>query len=463
MQTHTVHEGIFEPAQEKGYVHLPFTVPAGAVRLDITLSYGERISSDPLAGGGNTIDLGVFDERGIAFMDAGFRGWSGSERLAVFIAETDATPGYTPGPLLPGVWHVHLGLYKIAAHGCPYRVAVTVTSERGHRPPALPATITVRLPCSTPPARHAPWLCGELHCHSWHSDGECTPAEMVALARARGLDFLAITDHNNVTNQHDLAALADPGLILIPGFEVTSPKGHFNVWGISDWVDFRVTRAEQMAAALQRAKELGGVTSCNHPKPYGPPWEYDEVDGYDCLEVWNGAWVILNQHALDVWTRQLARGRRLPAVAGSDWHRLREVSAQIKRAPGAPVVWLHVPEPPSPAAILRALRRGHIALANDVDGPLLDLRAGDDEGPMGGDATPRPADGRLAVHVRVQRGAGGRLQLLDQSGVLFEQTMRGDDEHVAAHVAVAGSLFVRAELRGDDGAMLALSNPIYLE
>ncbi len=461
--TRTVHEGVFDQAQEKGYVHLPFTVPPGAMRLDVSLSYGERISSDPLASGGNTIDLGLFDERGIAFMDGGFRGWSGSERLAVFITENDATPGYTPGPLRPGQWHVHLGLYKVAPAGCPYRVVVDVTSTPGHPPTGALPTPLATLPASPPPARHAPWLCGELHCHSWHSDGECSPAEIVALARQRGLDFLAVTDHNNVANQRDLAALADPGLILLSGFEVTTPQGHFNVWGIGDWVDFRVTRSEHMAAALQRARELGGVTSCNHPKPYGPPWQYDEVDGYDCVEVWNGAWVIVNQTALDHWTRQLARGRRLPAVAGSDWHRLREVSAAIKRAPGAPCVWLHVPEPPSAPAILRALRRGHIALSNDVDGPLLDLRAGDGDTTMGGDALPRPAGGELAVHVRVLRGAGGCLQLLDQSGVLFEKTLPGNDEHIAARVPVSASLYVRAELRAADGAMMALSNPIYLD
>lgn len=462
MQTEIVHEGLLDQAQEKGYVHLPFTVPGGTVRLDITLRYGNQISADPLASGGNTLDLGLFDERGIAFMDAGFRGWSGSERLSVFVAETEATPGYVAGPLHAGLWHVFLGLYKIAAAGCPYRVAVTITSEPGHvAERALPSPLA-SLPCSAPPARLAPWLCGELHCHSWHSDGECSPAEIVALARQRGLDFLAITDHNNATSQRDLANAADPGLILIPGFEVTTFKGHFNVWGSGDWVDFRITHPDQMAAALQRARALGGVTSCNHPKPYGPPWDYDEVTGYDCVEVWNGAWPILNQMALDHWLRLLASGRRVPAVAGSDWHRLREVSAQVKRAPGAPATWVRVPGTPTAAGILRAIRQGRIALSHDVNGPLLDLRAGAGDLALGGDALPRPASGFLPVHVHVLHGNGGRLLLLDQTGVIFAQTLRSDDEHIVIDVAVSGSLYVRAELRAAAGDMLALSNPVYI-
>ena len=115
------HEGTLQPAQEKTYVHLPFEVPAGAIRIQVEYHYSRQIGSDPLLTGGNTIDLGIFDERGIDFSSAGFRGWSGSERSSFFITATDATPGYLAGPLTPGQWHVLLGLYKIAPEGCAYR------------------------------------------------------------------------------------------------------------------------------------------------------------------------------------------------------------------------------------------------------------------------------------------------------------------------------------------------------
>lgn len=62
-------------------------------------------------------------------MTPGFRGWTGSERLDFFITENEATPGYLPGPLLAGRWHLLLGLYKIGDRGCDCKATVRV--ERG--------------------------------------------------------------------------------------------------------------------------------------------------------------------------------------------------------------------------------------------------------------------------------------------------------------------------------------------
>jgi len=463
MKTQVIHEGTFRPTQEKTFIHLPFDVPPGATRLDVNYSYTNPIGSNPFLSGGNTIDLGVFDARGISFQRAGFRGWSGSERSSFYISETSASPGYLPGPLIPGRWYVHLGLYKVAPDGGSYRVEVTITSEAGHAAVGdLPSPV-VALPSSPPPARSAPWLCGELHCHTWHSDGDSSPADVVALARQRGLDFLAISDHNTIACHRELATLQDPGLILIPAVEVTTFHGHFNVWGIGDWVDFRVQTAQDMAAALHYAHERGAITSCSHPKPFGPPWDYAEVTDYDCVEVWNGPWFLINQIALDFWTRQIAAGRRIPAVAGSDWHRRSEMADDPPRAPGTPCVWVYVAEEASAQAILQAIRRGHVVMSDEPAGPLLDMRAGSAFSAMGGDTLPRPFDGRLPLRVHCRRGAGYRLQLLDQNGVLFEQVLHQPDEVVTAYLDVAASLFVRAELRAGDEAMKALTNPVYLD
>ena len=43
----------------------------------------------------------------------------------------------------------------------------------------------------------------DLHCHSTHSDGLLAPAAVVARAAARGVDVLALTDHD------DTAGLAE--------------------------------------------------------------------------------------------------------------------------------------------------------------------------------------------------------------------------------------------------------------
>lgn len=455
--------GAFQPEQEKGFVHLPFTVSDGAVRLDVKFEYNGRIGSDPLLTGGNTLDLGIFDARGIDFLNAGFRGWTGSERLEFFISETEATPGYLAGALEPGQWHLFVGLYKIAPTGCEYRAVITISVEPGHQPAVgLPTPVGEFAAMPVTP-RAGGWLRGELHCHTYHSDGDSSPQALVQLARERGLDFLAITDHNSISCQRELHTLRDPGILLLRGVEVTTFKGHWNVWGVGDWVDFRVQKPEDMAAAIRFAVGRGALTSCNHPKPYGPDWEYPEVEGYHCVEVWNGPWIVMNQLSLDFWTTRLAQGKRLVAIGGSDYHRRSQMLEDSPRAPGIPTVWVHVSDAPDQSAILNAIRRGHVSLSDEPNGPFLDLRAGTDGATMGGDAMRVTPGARLNVQIDCQRGTGLLLQLLDQRAMLFQQRITGSAETVTVALAVDSSMFVRAELRDDAGNVRALTNPIFLD
>lgn len=458
-----VLEGVLQPDQEKTYVHLPFEVPARAERMDVALRYDARIGSNPLLKGGNTIDLGIFDSGGIDFLSAGFRGWSGSERDAFMITPDEATPGYLAGLLPAGRWHVLLGLYKIAPQGCRYRVSIQIQT----RPEVEGQALGLRrvsagdLPGFLPAASFGPWLRGELHCHTWHSDGDNSAANLVALARRRGLDFLAVTDHNNISQQRELEQMGDPGLILIRGMEVTTYKGHFNVWGTADWVDFRVQSPQDMQAALRFAAERGGLTSIGHPKPFGPDWDYPEVTNAHCVEVWNGPWTLLNQIALDYWSNLIASGRQVPAVGGSDYH---GQDQQPELNLGIPTTWAYVPGTPKTvdaAAILRAVRAGHVSLSDAPDGPFLDLRAGSDYKGMAGDRISPVPPGKLPVQVRCLHSAGCRLALIDQQGSVFNRKIEQEDQLVQVDLFPGKSRFIRAELRTANESLRAMTNPIY--
>ncbi len=458
----TTHEGQLSPDQEKTYVHLPFEVPAGAVRIEVGYEYDQRISAEPAVTGGNTIDLGVFDARGIDFLKAGFRGWSGSERDTFFITASQATPGYLPGALSAGTWHVMLGLYKISPRGCRYRVSVRVITQAGQPAGgALPAQVE-DLPASAPAGVYAPWLRGQLHCHSQHSDGTLSVSQLVGAACECGLDFLAVTDHNTTASQGEQAQLRDPGLILIRGMEVTTFKGHFNAWGIPDWVDFRVTCEEDLRNALACANERGALTSCNHPKPGGPPWDYPAVDQFHCMEVWNGPWEKGNQVSLETWLALLAGGRRIPAVAGSDFHKYAVKGYVVERTPGAPCTWVYAPGAASTAGILQAIRAGHTCLSQDSNGPLLDLRVAKPYCALAGDVIPRPG-GDLEVELRCMNGVEGELRLLDQRGARHTRTLGRGESTVTLNVDTRESLYLRAELRASDGRMLAMTNPLYFD
>lgn len=63
----------------------------------------------------------------------------------------------------------------------------------------------------------------ELHCHSRRSDGSFSPEELIAEARRRGVKQLAITDHDTVTYNEELAGFAHSlGIELIPGIELSA-------------------------------------------------------------------------------------------------------------------------------------------------------------------------------------------------------------------------------------------------
>src|ERR1700694_5021049 len=108
-----VLQGSFDRDHEKRYAHVPFEVPPGVRALQVHYEYSDRIASDPLLSGGNTLDIGLFDPRGTAPSSPAFRGWSGSNKLDFAVTETWATPPYSSGPISPGVWHLLLGPYKV--------------------------------------------------------------------------------------------------------------------------------------------------------------------------------------------------------------------------------------------------------------------------------------------------------------------------------------------------------------
>src|SRR5258708_10196656 len=154
------------------------------------------------------------------------------------------------------------------------------------------AETRARIPLSTVARRQANatgWYKGELHCHTFHSDGDSSPEAVVRVAEKLGLDFLSITDHNTFTQQMALCQV-QTNLIRMPGCEVTNMQGHWNTWGDGGAIEFRIPSPAEMTATIAEAVRQDYLTSCNHPRPNGPAWMFPGVEGYACVEVWNGAW-----------------------------------------------------------------------------------------------------------------------------------------------------------------------------
>ncbi|MBL8147405.1 MAG: CehA/McbA family metallohydrolase [Anaerolineae bacterium] len=458
-RTHrVVLNGILKPDQTMTYPLLPFEVPPHTGRIEVSYRYAGAIGSDPQLTGGNTVDIGIFDSRGASFMAEGFRGWSGSARSEFFISTTEATPGYMPGPLPAGTWNICLGAYKVADTGCAVEVTIEITESDGQEEAGFPQ----RLPLSNVPRhdvqRADGWYKGELHCHTVHSDGDSSPADVVRRAGALGLDYLAIMDHNVQSQQVALATVETP-LMLIPGTEVTTYRGHWNTWGAGPWIDFRVLIEADMQAAVDRALAAGYLISCNHPKPFGPEWVYPKVTGFHCIEVWNGPWPAANDISLAYWDSRLRAGARIAAVGGSDCH-FHKIEHPAKL--GNPTTFIHCEGAPSPAALLGHLRAGHAFISEAPDGPELVLSAG---GVLMGDSI-RPEGASAAFTIHTRRAQGKTLQIVTAEGVVYQSTVTQPEWQRTIEVRVVQTSYVRCMLVSgspEDLTVHAVSNPVYIE
>ena len=61
----------------------------------------------------------------------------------------------------------------------------------------------------------------DLHTHSYYSDGDLSPAELVRRAREAGVTLLSVTDHDSMNGvQEALDAGRREGLPVVPGVEM---------------------------------------------------------------------------------------------------------------------------------------------------------------------------------------------------------------------------------------------------
>jgi hypothetical protein len=256
---------------ESVYQYLVVDVPDGAGALEVTLDYdrGETI-----------LDLGLIGPDR-------FCGWSGSERARVVVTEDWATPGYLPGRIA-GPWQIVLGLHRVAPAGVDVHIDVATPPAPPERPPPPPPPVVQRPPHRRLPA--APgheWLAGDFHSHTVHSDGSLEVVELAALAAGRGLDLLAVTDHNTISHHAELAAAGhDAGILLVPGQEVTTDAGHANCFGAIGWIDFR----DPPDRWLEEATARGGVMSVNHPWAWECAWRLPLAEPADLVEMWHWTW-----------------------------------------------------------------------------------------------------------------------------------------------------------------------------
>jgi hypothetical protein len=457
------------------WVYLPVEVPAGVREIAVAYSYDQP---PPLAGvPGNALDIGIFDESGHDLGNArGFRGWSGGSRNAFRISASDATPGYLPGSIREGTWHIILGPYTVHPQGMAWTVDVTL--RFGGPGPAFER--------SPGPQRAAgrgrDWYRGDMHLHTVHSDGQWLPEQLVAGARAAGLDFIVSTEHNTSSASGIWGRHARKDLLIIDGEEITTRNGHFLAAGLraGTWIDWRYRATDVvMARFVREIHHDGGIAIAAHPYcPFvGCRWKfgYDEVDA---VEVWNGPWTPDDEVALQHWDAMLVErasagelvggdlhehsmrgGAWLPAVGGSDSHH----EGQAIGLPQTVVLATDLTR----SAVLAGLRAGHAYVAESAAVSLqLTASAGTRTATIGDRLAARPAD-LVEVALRVTGAPGTTAFLFTDEGQVFERAVPHSGQ-LTWTTRPRASAYVRAEVRrapaipGLPGPMVAFTNPIFL-
>ena len=385
--------------------YLPVEVPPGTGGLRVELDYDRA--------DGTVLDLGCLGP-------GGFRGWSGGARESFVITRDAATPGYLPGELEAGTWQVMIGVHRVPPDGVGYRLSAQTATAAAALHPALGTT---RAPLAPPPPRDRParrilpagvgvpgrrWLAGDLHTHTVHSDGKLTVPELAELAVRRGLDFLAVTDHNTVSHHAELAAASRRyGVILLPGQEVTTDGGHAGALGDVGWIDFR----EEPDAWLDATEAAGGLLSVNHPFAGPVSWTRPMRRRPPLLEVWHWSWLDLRWNLPLSWW--LAWDPAAIPVGGSDWHQ-----EGSDAPPGRPTTWVEC-EGDQPGDVLDGLRAGRVAISAERDGPVL-LRHDDALLAIGADgltlAGPQGPCARVRGDPATLPGRPGPHRLLDPAG-----------------------------------------------
>ena len=232
------------------------------------------------------------------------------------------------------------------------------------------------------------WLKGDLHCHSTHSDGDSSVAEVIASAESIGLDFFVITDHDGnmdgVPSQWYDPDYHSEEMVMLYGVEWTTGRGHANVWAAQpfDYGELWAANQDQDAqAAIDAAHGQGALFSINHPSSFlCCPWEYEEYAGVDGFEVWNSmyrfpSFNFVSNHGF--WDEHLLAGWRITALGGSDTHQLKGFESKLLHH-AEPTTWVFVDEP-SADAVLEAIRAGHVSISEEPGAPRIDFVADTDE------------------------------------------------------------------------------------
>ena len=194
----------------------------------------------------------------------------------------------------------------------------------------------------------------DLHLHTTHSDGSCTPTEVVGLAHQAGVTALAITDHDITTGLDEASAAGEAlGIEVIPGVEISSTLGNSELHILGYFLDWQDTRLNERLKTLRDSRHRRNPKIVERLQSLGIDLTYDEVRalaGSDSVGRPHIARALMDKgvvsSAKEAFDRFLADGK--PAYVPRDLPSPTEAIHWIKAARGLAVLahptWLRCTE-----------------------------------------------------------------------------------------------------------------------
>lgn len=211
----------------------------------------------------------------------------------------------------------------------------------------------------------------DLHMHTVFSDGADEPEDVVDAARRRGLDVVAVTDHDTIEGAllaARYAARIEGGPEVIVGEEVSSRNGHILGLFLQRLVPKGLS-AEETVALIH---DQQGIAIAAHPFwhqeerrhrwPHGVGPELLARVPFDAVECWNGG----PTPSMFMANRRASKTATLLGIAG-----IGGSDAHIREAVGLCGTMF---EGRSAAALRRALLEGQVATVSAAYGPRILLR-----------------------------------------------------------------------------------------
>jgi len=166
----------------------------------------------------------------------------------------------------------------------------------------------------------------DFHIHSLYSpDGNMKPYSILDSSISKGLDVIAVTDHNSTkggVETRNLAEKMDLDITVIVGQEIKTESGELIVLDIEEEIEKDMNLEETLIYAKK------GFVITPHPfdkfrKGIGE--ELDKISkNIDAIEVFNSRTLFLGHNKL---AETYAKINNIPGVAGSDSHFLEEIGS----------------------------------------------------------------------------------------------------------------------------------------